>query len=302
MSKFIELGIFVTLLDGNPHSASEFAQLYEVSTKTIYRKINSLLISGLPVTTIMGKNGGIILNRNKTFDTSFFTEQELGYIFNLVKSNKTLSPVLSQDISSKLINHINNQNLNTAEKMSDIFYVDNSSWFKTNLCKDNIYDTYLEACKNKNQLKIKYSSVEELRIINPYCIVQKQDCFYLYAFCNTKNQFRLFKLSKINNVEVLKTNFKKQSIDLSTMPWNTANKYSQIKINITPQFLKEISSWALINNFENNIATITVVNNAGLIHKIMQYGDNVKILEPLSLAQDLVQECKKIANNYVSAL
>lgn len=55
------LGILLLLRGGRPVSAAELARRFEVSTRTIYRDIESLSCLGVPVDAEMGRRGGFCL-------------------------------------------------------------------------------------------------------------------------------------------------------------------------------------------------------------------------------------------------
>ena len=53
--------IVIILLNKKIVTAKELAERFEVSTRTIYRDIEELSLSGIPVYMSKGKNGGISL-------------------------------------------------------------------------------------------------------------------------------------------------------------------------------------------------------------------------------------------------
>ena len=55
------LGIVYILMKRGTVTAKELAERYEVSTRTIYRDIETLSMAGIPVYMKKGKNGGISL-------------------------------------------------------------------------------------------------------------------------------------------------------------------------------------------------------------------------------------------------
>ena len=55
------LGILLLLRGGRPVSATELARRFEVSSRTIYRDIETLSSLGVPVFADMGRNGGFKL-------------------------------------------------------------------------------------------------------------------------------------------------------------------------------------------------------------------------------------------------
>ncbi len=63
MKQFLIFGVFFQLLKGK-RTASEIAQVYEVSTRTIYRYIDALCLAGVPIVSKQGKGGGIYIDEN----------------------------------------------------------------------------------------------------------------------------------------------------------------------------------------------------------------------------------------------
>ena len=56
--------IFISLLSRERLTAKMLADKFLVSTQTIYRAIDILSTSGVPVYTLPGKNGGIFLDED----------------------------------------------------------------------------------------------------------------------------------------------------------------------------------------------------------------------------------------------
>ena len=61
------LGILLVLRDGKAISATELSRRFEVSTRTIYRDIETLSSLGVPVYAEMGRAGGFRLVEERTF-------------------------------------------------------------------------------------------------------------------------------------------------------------------------------------------------------------------------------------------
>lgn len=64
------------LLDKGQATASELAEKFEVSVRTIYRDIDVLSGAGIPVYTETGRNGGIYLMRDFVLDKAVLSEEE----------------------------------------------------------------------------------------------------------------------------------------------------------------------------------------------------------------------------------
>ena len=59
MKYYIMIAILFELLQNNIVKTKDIATKYEISTRTIYRYLDSLESAGIPTITIVGKNGGV---------------------------------------------------------------------------------------------------------------------------------------------------------------------------------------------------------------------------------------------------
>ena len=84
---------------------------------------------------------------------------------------------------------------------------DNNNFFKIeNEVKEKMYIIIKKAITNKNKVKIKYKSINSgvtQRIIHPAELFIYIDKWYIAAFCELRNEIRLFKLDDIIEYEVL---------------------------------------------------------------------------------------------------
>ena len=84
---------------------------------------------------------------------------------------------------------------------------ENNNFLKIeNEVKEKMYVVMKKAIANKNKVKIKFESVNSgttLRIIHPAELFVYLDKWYIAAFCELRNEIRLFKLDDIKEYEVL---------------------------------------------------------------------------------------------------
>lgn len=59
MKEYLIFGIFIYLMKKKTTTASEIAQEFEISSRSVYRYIDALSLLGVPVVTKLGKGGGI---------------------------------------------------------------------------------------------------------------------------------------------------------------------------------------------------------------------------------------------------
>ena len=84
---------------------------------------------------------------------------------------------------------------------------DNNNFFKIeNEVKEKMYIIMKKAITNKNKVKIKYKSINSgvtQRIIHPAELFMYIDKWYIAAFCELRDEIRLFKLDDIIEYEIL---------------------------------------------------------------------------------------------------
>jgi len=90
------LGILFELMHKDKITARQISVYFEISRRTAYRYINALSISGVPVISRVGRNGGSFLLHRSFFPKYFFTPDELDTILHSLSHipdtthNKTL--------------------------------------------------------------------------------------------------------------------------------------------------------------------------------------------------------------------
>ena len=322
MKKYVSLGIMITLYSGKRYTAPELAERYETSVKTIYRAIDTLLEAGMPIRCIAGKGGGYEIIKESKIDTSFFTLSELGSFISFIKSTKGSLPhentTSLEDRIHDLPDSKMKDNLLLITK-SMVFDTENWGSVKQNaLLSEQIKESILE-CK---KLEIEYqsrASVIEKRIIHPYTIVFKSGIWYMYAFCEIRNAFRLFKLSRIKTLIKQPETFERQNIDTLSKPWNKEFENSLEKINvrmlINKNIMPEIVEWLGVNslkfctqkcnqNQNQNKDKIEVESQVsfskGLVHRLMQFGRDITVLSPQKLKEEIANECLTIYKSYMA--
>ncbi|WP_161405300.1 helix-turn-helix transcriptional regulator [Paenibacillus silvestris] len=89
-------------------TAKELAEHFDVSTRTIYRNVNTLSEAGIPVHCSKGKNGGISLLDNESIVSSQVMSEEERDVFLIALQNLTANSYPeSDDVLCKLKNFFN---------------------------------------------------------------------------------------------------------------------------------------------------------------------------------------------------
>lgn len=297
-------GILLALLKKKRCTLRELADKFEVSTKTISRHALSLEIAGVPIISYSGKGGGLELENTFSLDSSFLTSEEQQTLLSLLNSNETF---LDKNIKSTLIEKLsfsseNKKNIRFTKGPN--VCVDMMPWYMT-IKKDKKIEEIKECCFENKKIEIEYEKIDgsrDYRIIDPYIVIYKENAYYLYAYCEKKANFRLFKICRIKSIKKLPSLFEKRSIDYESKPWNNP-RFKDINLTLkyfNDSLLPELDAW--LNDYkldkENRIITTTLPFNNWLINKIISFDGNIKVLSPSNVVDEIKNVCNKIYNLY----
>ena len=194
--------ILYHLLDKGQATAPELAERFEVSVRTIYRDIDALSGAGIPVYTEAGRNGGIHLLNDFVLDKAVLSEAE---------KQEILAALQSIHITRNM------DGSRTLQKLSALFQLHSENWLEVDFSRwgnpgyDNeTFELLKSAVIRHRNVKLRYAgSYEEIRerTVQPYKLVYKAKAWYLQAFCTEKQDWRVFKLNRILELEVLEEGF-----------------------------------------------------------------------------------------------
>lgn len=94
------------LLDKGRATASELAEKFEVSVRTIYRDIDALSGAGIPIYTEAGRNGGIYLMNDFVMDKAVLTEEEKREILTALHSINSTSNIDNSQILQNSLRYL----------------------------------------------------------------------------------------------------------------------------------------------------------------------------------------------------
>ena len=304
----IMMGILFDLLAKRTVKANYLAEKYQVSVRSIYRYIMELELAGVPLYTVKGYNGGISIVDSYRFSTSFFTKSEFEAIINTLSAiessvpNKNLSSAINKMKSTIKYNYSTGFDLKTGNLIIDAGPWGNTDAYKTKLA------ILQNAIENDKKLSITYHDRNgEItnRIIHPYLIMFKQGLWYTYAFCELRNDFRIFRTGRIEHVNVLTEKFERQQIDQEQLPidfWNNSKVSSDVEMIIDKSVVSDVEEWLGIENvaFVNNQyhANVSLPIDDGLISKIMSYGSGIKVVSPKELKLKLKNKAIELQQLY----
>lgn len=177
------------LLNRGRMTAGELARELEVSVRTIYRDIDALSASGVPIYATQGKGGGVALMEHYTLDRAAFTESEQAQLLTALRSLPEMAD--TQEILNKLSGLFHSPG-------KDWLRVELSPWMQRSDGRD--FDFFKNAILQRHILTFtyvgSYGTAAPRRAL-PVRLVFKSHAWYLQGWCLSKNAYRTFRLSRV---------------------------------------------------------------------------------------------------------
>ena len=286
--------ILYYLLDKGTVTAPELAKKFEVSVRTIYRDIDMLSGAGIPVYTTTGHGGGIHLFDNFVLKKSLLSEQEMQDILIGVQSLSAVKYPDTDGVMSKL-----KATFQIAE--SDWIEIDFSRWGSIVEKEKQYFEMLKRSILGRQEIQfLYYNSLGEVsqRRCQPLKMVYKDKAWYLYAYCLKRNDYRLFRISRIKELLVTDQYFKSHS-EMKESVFSLMEEMGK-PITIELSFPKEVS-YRVYDTFEDDVikwngqeirVNVTLPETEWLYSFIMSFGNQISILYPISLKEKIIERYK----------
>lgn len=283
--------ILYYLLDKGTVTAPELAKKFEVSVRTIYRDIDMLSGAGIPVYTTTGHGGGIHLLDNFVLKKSLLSEQEMQDILIGVQSLSAVQYPDTDGVMSKL-----KATFQIAE--SDWIEIDFSRWGSIVEKEKQYFEMLKRSILGRQEIQfLYYNSLGEVsqRRCQPLKMVYKDKAWYLYAYCLKRNDYRLFRISRIKELLVTDQYFKSHS-EMKESVFSLMEEMGK-PITIELSFPKEVS-YRVYDTFEDDVikwngqeirVNVTLPETEWLYSFIMSFGNQISILYPISLKEKIIE-------------
>ena len=297
MSRLFE--IIYILLSRKNVTARELAERFEVSSRTIYRDVDTLSLAGIPIYTSKGKGGGIKLLDEFVLDKSILSAAEQYEILSSLQSLGAVKTEETQRILEKLGTFFNRNIPNWIE-------VDYSDW---NMGGNQYFHSLKTAIMEKRITFFDYynsSGEKSRRRIEPVQLWFKHRAWYIKGFCLSKKDIRLFKLNRIKNLSVSEEIFPARDYDIFKNEFVQEQKKPPV-LNLRMRISEEMA-YRVFDEFEedqimrNEDGSFTVSTqwpeDEWVYGFVLSYGGYIEVLEPEHMREIIRQRLHKACDNY----
>ncbi len=291
--------ILYYIMERGKATASELAEKFEVSVRTIYRDIDSLSGAGIPIFAIQGKGGGIELNENFVLNKTLLSAEEREHILTALESIKNTNEAYNNELLTKLSAIFKIKNPNWVE-------IDFSNWHY-NPCQQNIFNNLKTAILKKRIITFKYFNSKQeksTRKVKPVRLVFKGFAWYLYSYCVLRNDFRFFKLSRMKELTISSEIYNEDFSHLVIEKKQGAPSTIRLKLKFDKKaafrVYDEFSDDTIEEKNGNLYTEIEIPDDYSIESYIFSFGDCVEVLEPENIRRNLAKKLKNMQKKYIT--
>lgn len=298
--KIDRLFSIVNILINNKNvTAPYLAEKFNVSVRTIYRDIDTLSENGIPVYSTQGKGGGIFLMDGYSVDKTLLSDDEQKEVLSALYGMGATGKVSISESLSKLKSLFK-------KDVTDWIEIDFHTWQQSE--KDQEYFDIIKSCIiNCRLLSFEYFSnkgEKTKRVVEPYRLIFKGYAWYVYAYCRKRKDFRIFKLCRIDNLNVVEGKFESKRPEKINFKYDydSNEEYVKVKMKIDMSMSSKVYDDFRDESIEIKdgkfIVTAKMRNDSWLYNYFFTYGDEIEVLEPLEIREGLKKRISKILKKY----
>lgn len=302
------VSIIMVLLDKERIGARELADMFEVSPRTIYRDIDTINMAGIPIRSSAGVGGGFEIMQQYKIDKNVFSTADLSAILmglsslsDMIRGNELINAL------AKVRSFIPADKANDIELKANQICIDLSPWIGNHNIQSylEIIRTALQDCRLVSFEYIAHHGKKTVRTVEPYQLVLKSGHWYFQGYCHIRNGFRLFRLSRISNLQMKEENFiprdyQKPMLDFEKI-WETMQ--TTIKIRIHKSIMDRILDYCTYEHFfpdgdEYYIVNFPFIENEYYYNILLGFGNKCECLEPLYIRAEMKRRIHDVAAIY----
>lgn len=284
-------------------SAKDLAEQFEVSIRTIYRDVETLSASGIPIYMQKGRNGGIRLLPNFILNKTILTKEEKRNIMTALNSIHDVNGLSLETTLEKLGMFFGKQNGGFIE-------VDYHDW--GNRLKDS-FEKIKQAILASHEITFLYVTAQNqksYRTVEPYILWFKDRTWYLKAYCLEKKEKRIFRLSRMSDIQILENIYTARVLnwgednakESNDMPGKQEEEESlvlwiakEMEHRVMDEFLPE-----QVERTENGNFKVRVLYplDEWVYGYICSFGPYARVLEPLETRNEIANRLKTAYEQY----
>lgn len=293
------IGILSILLQQEKVTAPQLAREFEVSRRTIQRDIESLCRAGIPISTTQGAGGGISIMEGYRVDRTVLTAPEMQAILAGLRSLDSVSGTRRYTRLMEKLSAGSGVLLPGSAQM----LIDLSSWYKDSLAPK--IEEIQSAIRQHRTIRFAYFSPkgESVRTVEPYYLLFRWSAWYVWGWCHTRQDFRLFKLNRMTDLAAGES----FSPRPAPLPDLEPERVFPAKYRVTVRF-EPSCRWRLVEEYGPDSFTtdpdgwlrftVGFPDADSALSWVLTFGDKAELLQPDQLRRRLGELTSALAARY----
>lgn len=304
------VSIIMVLLDKKRIGAQELADMFEVSPRTIYRDIDAINMAGIPIRGASGVGGGFEIMQEYKIDKKVFSTADLSVLLmglsslsNMVRGDELVHAL------AKVKSFIPADRAKDIELKVNQINIDLSPWTVNRNIQPylKIIKVALQESKLLSFEYVAHHGNKTARTAEPYQLVLKSSHWYLQGYCHKRKDFRLFRLSRMSNLQIQEETFTPRDYQKPQLYFADILETMQtkIKIRIHKSVMDRVLDFCTYENFlpdgdAHYIVSFPFIENEYYYDILFSFGDKCECLEPLHVRAEMKRRIHDIAALYES--
>lgn len=298
------LSIVIHLMGREQASASDLAERFGVTVRTIQRDLEAIDAAGIPVAAFHGPHGGYRILDTFRLDRQFLTFDDLFFITTALQGiSDSLEDAAVERTADKIRSLASRHPPQELASRAERLYIDFRALGHSARRKEHM--ALIQKALERNRcLSFSYTSarLETLRrVVEPHAVVFKWYSWYLFAWCRLRGAFRLFRISRIREPELLPEAFRRRPVDVreyldkaasETPPGTPVVLRFQAEARVMAE---EYFSFADLSvDGEGRLtARFELPEDNWLYGMILSWGNGVEVVSPERLRAKIAEICRK---------
>lgn len=281
------IGIITILLQNEKVTAPYLAERFEVSKRTINRDIEDICRAGIPIVTMQGSRGGISIAKGYRIDKTLLTRDDLRALLTGLSGLESVA-------EDKKYQNLRNK-----------FFTDRNGIFTDGHIMIDLSSHY------KSSLAPKISSIEQSAeqgveieffyygrgggkqiILEPYYIIFQWSSWYVFGYVRDNEDFRLFKLNRLWNLQNTGRVFVRREIPEEKMDFNSwfTNEINAVILFDKCVKYRLVDEYGIdcCSDFKGKVKFESAFTDKEyLISWVLGFGNQAELLEPEDLRAEL---------------
>ena len=287
--------ILYLLVEKRAVTARELAERLEVSERTIYRDVDALSAVGIPVFTQKGQGGGIRLMDQFVLDRALLSQAQQDEILFALQAILATGGGAEEDTLSRLTALFRREG-------GDWLEMDFTGWGEGTA---PVFATLKEAILSRQVVSFTYhnsAGERSCRQVEPMRLRCKGGSWYLRGWCRMREDFRLFRLTRIEDLTVTEETF----IPRQGLPEEVDTETDHpvaLRLRFAPS-----AAWRVRDYFHPSQVTpepegrllvaCAFPEDQWLLSFLLSFGSQVEVLAPAYWRDILREEFKKSLASY----